>query len=110
MLCALVACCSLVAVAVASTRVPNVRGTVTAAPATACPTGEPCDPRPPPLFVVFSRGRVTIRARIVAGGRFSLHLPPGRYVVGLAPPARRVVPGTITVPAVGVVRPHLVEQ
>ena len=90
---------------------PNVRGTVIRAPGTAgCFQGEPCDPLPPAMYVVFSRGKAAVRAKLAVNGSFSLHLVPGQYTVSVAPPTGLLSPATVRVPQVGTIRPRLVER
>jgi hypothetical protein len=90
---------------------PNVRGTVIRVPSSGgCYPGEACDPLPPALYIVFSRGSTTVRARLAASGAFSMHLAPGKYTVTVAPPTGLLAPGSITVPRVGTIRPRLVER
>ena len=59
-----------------------------------CYPGEPCDPLPPALYVVFSRGSTSARARLAASGAFSMHLAPGKYTVTVAPPTGLLAPGS----------------
>jgi hypothetical protein len=105
---------SLLAVSAASALAPapNVRGTVVRTTAAGdCYSGEPCDPLPPAIYVVFSRGSTSTRARLGANGSFSLHLAAGSYSVTVAPPlGRALTPGSVRVPRVGVIRPRLVER
>ena len=101
----------LFAVSTASglTPTPNVRGTVVRTSSGAgCYPGEPCDPLPPALYVVFTRGSVVTRSRLGANGTFALHLAPGRYAVTIA--RGLLSPASITVPRVGMIRPRLVER
>jgi hypothetical protein len=103
--------CVLAASAASATPAPNVKGTVVrAAGSSGCFPGEPCDPLPPPMYVVFSRGSVATRARLGANGSFSLRLKPGLYSVTVAPPRGLLTPSSVRVPRVGVVRPRLVER
>ena len=87
---------------------PNVRGVVVRA-GQACPPGEACDPPPAAIDVVFSRGGHVFRARLGAGGAFSLHLVAGVYTVSTAPP-HGVTPAVIRVPSAGVIHPRIVER
>jgi hypothetical protein len=103
--------CVLAASAASAAPVPNVKGTVVrAAGSSGCFPGEPCDPLPPPMYVVFSRASVAARARLGANGFFSLHLRPGLYSVTVAPPRGLLTPSSVRVPRIGVVRPRLVER
>jgi hypothetical protein len=79
---------------------PNVRGTVIAPFSVSCPPGDPCDPHPVGVFVVFSRAHHTAVRVLVRQGRFATRLAPGRWVVSLAPPPLNgiVVPRTVLVP------------
>jgi hypothetical protein len=95
----------------ATAPVPNVRGTVVRATGGGgCYQGEPCDPLPPAMYVVFSRGSAVTRSRLGVNGTFALHLAPGRYAVTVAPPHGLLTPGSVSVPPVGVIRPRLVER
>jgi len=98
----------LVAAASGATPAPNVKGTVVRT-AQRCPVGEPCDPLPPALYVVFTRsGRVT-RVKLGASGAFTVHLAAGFYAVSTAPP-HAVAPASLRVPRVGVIRPRFVQR
>jgi hypothetical protein len=95
----------------ATTPLLNVKGTLVRSSATSdCYPGEPCDPLPPALYVVFSRAGKLTRARLGSNGSFALHLAPGTYAVSEAPPRRTVAPASLRVPRVGVIRPRLVER
>jgi hypothetical protein len=87
---------------------PNVKGTVVRT-TQSCPPGEPCDPLPPALYVVFTRnGRVT-RVKLGATGAFSVHLAAGVYAVSTGPP-HAVTPTSMRVPRVGVIHPRFVQR
>jgi hypothetical protein len=105
---------SLLTVSAASAVAPaaNVRGTVVRSTSAGdCYSGEPCDPLPPAIYVVFSRGSTSTRARLGANGSFSLHLAAGSYSVTVAPSlGRALTPAGVRVPRVGIVRPRLVER
>jgi hypothetical protein len=103
------ACLLLVAAAASgATPAPNVKGTVVRT-AQSCPVGEPCDPPPPALYVVFTRsGRVT-RVRLGPSGGFAVHLAAGVYAVSTAPP-HAVTPASLRVPRVGVIHPRFVQR
>src|SRR5437867_10818726 len=61
----------------ATTPLLNVKGTLVRSGATSdCYPGEPCDPLPPALYVVFSRAGKLTRARLGSTGSFALHLAP----------------------------------
>ena len=105
---------SLVAVSAASgtTPAPNVRGVVVRATGMGgCYQGEPCDPLPPAMFVVFSRDNVVKRSRLAANGSFAVHLAPGQ-VHGHGRPAARVADAgeASLFPEVGTLHPRLVER
>lgn len=80
---------------------PNVRGVLAQGPPTLiCPPGEPCDPPPTGVFVVFTRASgVVIRVRVAPTGAFATYLPPARYAIRIAPSAvnAHVVPATVLV-------------
>lgn len=84
-----------------ATPLPNVRGTVLQGPPTLiCPAGEPCDPPPIGVFVVFTRASgAVVRVRVAPTRTFATYLPPARYTIRLAPFAvnARVVPATVLV-------------
>ena len=97
--------------AAAGKPVPNVRGVLVRPASASCPAGEPCDPSPVGVFILFSRsGRAVARARVRPDGSFALHLRPGRYGIELTPPASagRLVPSSVRVPRVGILRLRLV--
>ena len=84
----------------------NVSGVLNRGPVAACPTNEACDPPAVATFVVFSRaGYPDVRTSVGAGGTFALHLDPGAYSIGAAPPppAGKVRPDSVRVPAQGTV-------
>jgi hypothetical protein len=90
---------------------PNVVGVLIRPAAAGCYPDEPCDPPPLAAGLVFSTGgRVVVRVRVGAGGRFATHLAPGRYSVRAVPlaPTRKLSPSSIRVPARGILRLRLV--
>ena len=98
----------LVAAASGATPAPNVKGTVVRT-TQRCPVGEPCDPLPSAVFVVFTRnGRVT-RVKLGASGAFAVHLAAGLYAVSTAP-QHAVTPASLRVPRVGVIHPRFVQR
>jgi hypothetical protein len=64
-----------------------LHGVVMRGPTTpVCMTGKPCDEPAVGAVLVFSRdGRAVARARVGAGGRYSVRLAPGSYSVQQAP-------------------------
>jgi hypothetical protein len=102
--------CLLVLAGAASgaTPAPNVKGTVVRT-TQSCPVGEPCDPLPSAVFVVFTRnGRVT-RVKLGTSGGFAVHLAAGVYSVSTAP-QHAVTPASLRVPRLGVIRPRFVQR
>jgi hypothetical protein len=106
----IVLACLLVLAAAASgaTPAPNVKGIVVRT-TQGCPVGEPCDPLPPALYVVFSRNGHVTRAKLGASGGFAVHLAAGFYAVSTAP-QRAVTPASLRVPRVGVIHPRFVQR
>ncbi|HEY1512525.1 MAG TPA: hypothetical protein VGF66_02150 [Gaiellaceae bacterium] len=96
----------------ATTPGPNVRGVLdrSGAESPACFPGEPCDPNPVGVFVVFSRERHRpVRVRVRANGSFAVRLAPAWYRISLAPPplSGRVTPARVRAPRRGAVRLRL---
>lgn len=90
---------------------PNVKGVVVrSTTAGGCYRGEPCDPPPAAMFVVFTRNGHATRVTIGATGAFAVHLAPGMYSVSVAPRFRYVTPATLRIPQLGVVHPRFVEH
>src|SRR3954452_9004187 len=74
---------------VAASSAPNVRGLLdrSGAATPTCFPGEPCDPTPIGMYVVFSRAQHTsVRVRVRSNGAFAAHLASAWYRVSLAPP------------------------
>jgi hypothetical protein len=96
----------------AASTVPNVRGTLdrSGGSSPSCFPGEPCDPRPVGVYVVFSRaGQAAVRVRVRSNGSFAVRLAPARYRISLAPPplAGYVTPTRVRAPRRGTVRLRL---
>jgi hypothetical protein len=68
----------------------GLHGTVTRGPTTpVCTVGIPCSAPATGALLLFERnGRVAARARVGAGGRYSIRLAPGSYLVVVAPKPR----------------------
>ena len=88
---------AVVAVALALLHGIVVRGPTTPV----CMVSRPCSAPAVGAVLAFSRGgRVVARARVGAGGRYSVRLAPGAYLVTQAPPSRigaGVRPGRVRV-------------
>lgn len=109
---ALAAAVFAVSGAAARTAGPNVRGVLDrdGAGSPACFPGEPCDPIPVGVFVVFSREhRKPVRTRVRPNGSFAVRLAPGAYRISLAPPplSGHVMPTRVRAPRDGVRRLRL---
>ena len=104
--------CLLVLAAAASGATPpapNVKGTVVRSSSPPCPVGEPCDPLPSAIYVVFTRNGHVTRVKLGAAGGFAVHLAAGVYAVSTAP-AHAVTPASLRVPRVGVIHPRFVQR
>jgi len=91
---------------------PNLRGVLdrTGADTPACFPGEPCDPIPVGMYVVFSRHRhAAVRVRVRSNGSFAARLAPAWYRISVAPPplTGHVAPVRVRVPRNGTVRLRL---
>ena len=88
----------------------NVTGTVDRAPTPTCPAGEPCDPQMVAVSLVFTgTSGHEVSTRVSGDGSFALHLEPGDYAIGAAPPAfgAELDPSNVRVPMDGSVTLHL---
>lgn len=97
---------------VATSSGPNVRGVLvrSGAGTPACYPGEPCDPTPVGVYVVFSRsGHPAVRVRARSSGSFAARLAPAWYRISLAPPplTGHVTPARVRVPRNGILRIRL---
>lgn len=75
-----------------------------------CRSGVPCDAPAPGVTLVFSRAGHAYRERTGAGGRFSLALKPGTYIVRITPVQRigsGLTPRIVRVPVGGWARVRL---
>jgi len=96
----------------AATSGPNLRGVLdrSGVESPACFPGEPCDPNPVGVFVVFSRERhKPVRVRVRSNGSFAVRLAPAWYRISLAPPplSGHVTPARVRAPRKGVARLRL---
>lgn len=98
------ACASAPALVPASSQNLNVSGTLNRGPVATCPADEPCDPPAAASALVFSRdGATPVNVRVAPDGTFALHLDPGDYSIGTAPPVfhAAVEPSSVHVPDSG---------
>lgn len=94
---------------VAASSAPNVRGLLdrSGAATPTCFPGEPCDPTPVGMYVVFSRAQHTsVRVRVRSNGSFAAHLASAWYRISLAPPplSGHVTPARVHVARHGTTR------